>query len=258
MTGVHSRVDDDGVAVVTLDRPQARNALDWAAWESLGGQLAELDRDDVRAVVLTGGDRWFSAGGDVTSMGSNPGQGVTAPAARVRLVHRVVRALTTCRAPVIAAVEGFAVGAAWGLVLSCDLVVASREAFFAAPFAQRALVADAGLARSLSRHLGHQRAAELLLLGERLPAARAHELGLVNRLVAPGEATDSALALARQLAAGPADAIRLTTSLLRRAPDRTLDDFLDDEHLAVALNGHSPDLAEGRQAFLEKRPPRFR
>lgn len=258
MTGVLSRVEDDGVAVVTLDRPQARNALDWAAWESLGRQLTELDRDDVRAVVLTGGDRWFSAGGDVSSMGSSPGVGVTAPAARVRLAHRAVRALAACRVPVIAAVEGFAIGAAWGLVMTCDLVVASREAFFAAPFAQRALVADAGLAWSLSRQLGHQRAAELLLNGERLPAVRAHELGLVNRLVPAGEAGGVALTLARGLAAGPADAIALTTSLLRRAPAQTLDDFLEAEHLAVALNGHSPDLVEGRQAFLEKRPPRFR
>ncbi len=258
MTGVHSRVDDDGVAVITLDRPQARNALDWEAWESLGRLLTDLDRDDVRAVVLTGGDRWFSAGGDVTSMGSRPASGVTAPAARVRLAHRVVRALTGCRAPVVAAVEGFAIGAAWGLVLACDLVVASREAFFAAPFAQRALVADAGLAWSLSRHVGHQRAAELLLVGERLPAVRAHELGLVTRLVEPGEAGQQALALARGLAAGPADAIQLTKALLCRAPALTLDSFLDEEHVHVALNGHSPDVAEGRQAFLDKRPPRFR
>ncbi|WNV76639.1 enoyl-CoA hydratase/isomerase family protein [Geodermatophilus sp. DSM 44513] len=258
MTGVHGRVGDDGVAVVTIDRPQARNALDWDAWESLGRLVAELDRDDVRAVVLTGGDRWFSAGGDVTSMGSRQGSGVTGPAARVRLAHRVVRALTGCRAPVVAAVEGFAIGAAWGLVLACDLVVASREAFFLAPFAQRALVADAGLAWSLSRHVGHQRAAELLLVGARLPAVRAQELGLVNRVVEPGEAGEQALELARGLAAGPADAVQLTKALLCRAPQLSLDSFLDEEHVHVALNGHSPDVAEGRQTFLDKRPPRFR
>jgi 2-(1,2-epoxy-1,2-dihydrophenyl)acetyl-CoA isomerase len=258
VSGVHSRVGDDGVAVVTLDRPQVRNALDREAWESLGRLLVELDRDDVRAVVLTGGNRWFSAGGDVSSMGSYQGDGVTAPAARVRLAQRVVRALVDCRAPVIASVEGFAIGAAWGLVLSCDLVVASREAFFAAPFAQRALVADAGLAWSLSRHVGHQRAAELLLLGQRLPAVAAHEQGLVSVLVEPGEAEQHSLALARRIAEGPADAIRLIKSLLCRAPALSLDAFLDEEYVHVALNGHSPDVAEGRQAFLDKRPPRFR
>lgn len=258
MSGVHSRLGDDGVAVVTLDRAEVRNALDWETWESLGRLLTDLDRDGVRAVVLTGGDRWFSAGGDVASMGANPGGGVTAPAARLRMGHRVVRALVASRAPVVAAVEGFAVGAAWGLVAACDLVVSSRDAFFAAPFAQRALVADAGLAWALSRHIGHQRAAELLFLGERLPAVRAHELGLVNRLVEPGAAVEEALALARRLAAGPADALQLTKALLCRAPALSLDTFLDEEHVHVALNGHSPDVAEGRQAFLDKRPPRFR
>lgn len=257
MTGVRSEVGPDGVAVVTLDRPEVRNALDWAAWEALGRLVGELDREDVRAVVLTGGDRWFSAGGDVASMGSY-GEGVEAPAARVRLAQRAVRAIAGCPAPVVASVEGFAVGAAWGLVLVCDLVVCSTDAFFSAPFTQRALIADAGLAWSLSRRLGHQRAAELLLLGERLPAAAAHELGLVSRLAAPGEAHRTALDLARTLAAAPADAVRLNKSLLRRAPALSLDAFLDEEHLHVALNGHSRDVAEGRQAFLEKRAPLWR
>jgi len=256
-TGVRTEVGDDGVAVVTLDRPEVRNSLDWDAWESLGRLVAELDRDDVRAVVLTGGDRWFSAGGDVATMGSY-GDAVTSPAARVRLAQRAVGALAGCRAPVVASVEGFAVGAAWGLVLACDLVVCSREAFFAAPFSQRALVADAGLAWWLSRRIGHLRAAELLLVGERLSAEAALQLGLVSRLVPPGEARRHALELAGQLAAGPADAVRLNKALLRRAPGLSLDAFLDEEYLHVALNGHSPDVSEGRQAFLDKRPPRWR
>lgn len=257
MTGVRSEVRPDGVAVVTLDRPRVRNALDWDAWQALGRLIDELDRDDVRAVVLTGGDQWFSAGGDVSSMGRH-GAGVTSPAARVRLAERAVRAITTCRAPVVAAVEGFAVGAAWGLVLACDLVVCSRGAYFSAPFAQRALVADAGLAWSLSRRLGHHRSAELLLLGERLSAETAHEAGLVSRLVAPGEAGHSALELAQRLASGPADAVQLNKALLRRAASLSLGAFLDDEYLHVALNGHSSDVAEGRDAFMAKREPRWR
>jgi 2-(1,2-epoxy-1,2-dihydrophenyl)acetyl-CoA isomerase len=257
VTGVRTRVED-GIAVVTLDRPEVRNAMDRAAWEALALAVEECDRDDVRAVVLTGGDRWFSAGGDVSSMGQETDGGVAAPAARLRIAHRAVRALTRSRVPVVASVEGFAIGAGWGLVLACDLVVASREAFFAAPFNQRGLVADAGLAWALSRHLGHQRAAELLLFGEPLPAPRAHELGLVNRLTEPGRAGEQALALAARLAAGAADAVRLTKGLLGRAPTSSLDAFLDDEYVHVALNGHGPDVAEGRQAFLDKRPPRFR
>jgi 2-(1,2-epoxy-1,2-dihydrophenyl)acetyl-CoA isomerase len=256
VSGISSELHPDGVAIVRLDRPDVRNAFDAAAWEGLADALVALDRAEARAIVLTGGPEVFSSGGDVRSMGAE-GDRVDAPAWRIRLAHRAVRAVARLRAPVVASVEGYAVGAAWGVVLVCDLVVASRSAFFAAPFAQRALVADAGLAWSLSRRVGHHRAAELLLLGERLPAVEAHAHGLVTRLVEPGTADEHALALAGQLASGAADAAMLTKALLTRAAALSLDAFLDDEAALVALNGYSRDVAEGRQAFLEKRPPRF-
>jgi 2-(1,2-epoxy-1,2-dihydrophenyl)acetyl-CoA isomerase len=257
MSGISSEVLDGGVAVIRIDRPKVRNALDAEAWQQLAGQLHALGRDEVRVVVLTGGPNGFSAGGDVRSMGAQ-GDRVDAPAWRVRLAQRAVHAIAATRVPVVASVEGYAVGAAWGLVLACDVVVASSDAFFAAPFVQRGLVADAGLAWALSRHVGHQRAAEILLLGERLPAAVARENGLVTRVVDPGTADEHALELAGQLAGGPVDALMLTKALLRRAPALPLEAFLEDEAALVALNGHSPDVSEGRQAFLEKRSPRFR
>lgn len=256
MSGITSTLGDDGVAVVTIDRPEVCNALDWDAWQALADAFVHLDRDEVRAAVLTGGDERFSAGGDVKTMGAVGGR-VTGTAARVRLAQRAVRGIVACRAPVIASVEGFALGAAWGLVLACDLVVASRDAFFAAPFAQRALVADAGLGWSLPRRLGQQRAARLLLLGERLPAEEAHTLGLVTHLADPGQALPDSLEVAGHLAAGPADSIALTKSLLHRGGHLSLDTYLDEEHLACALNGHGRDAAESRAAFLEKRAPRF-
>ncbi len=131
-------------------------------------------------------------------------------------------------------------------------MVASRDAFFAAPFAapfaQRALVADAGLGWSLPRRLGQQRAARLLLLGERLPAEEAHTLGLVTHLADPGQALPDSLEVAGHLAAGPADSIALTKSPLHRGGHLSLDTYLDEEHLACALNGHGRDAAESRAA----------
>lgn len=263
-TGAHAVTDvvgvetrEDGVAVVTMQRPAVRNALDREAWSALGEAFRALSRDGVRAVVFTGGDQWFSSGGDVTTMRLT-GDRVTDAGARVRLAEDVVRAIVECSAPVVAAVEGFAVGAAWGLVLACDVVVASRSSFFMAPFIQRGFIADAGLAWALPRRLGHQKAAGLLLLGERLPAPEAAELGLVSRLVEQGNAQQEALAVAAALAAGPQDSITLTKRLLHQAQDMSLDAFLDVEHLTVGLNAHGRDAAEGHRAFVEKRSPRFR
>ncbi len=256
MNGITSILRDDGVAVVTIDRPDVRNALDWDAWQALGDAFVDLDRDEVRAVVLTGGNEWFSAGGDVKTMGV-VGERVTGTGARVRLAQRVVRGIVGCRAPVIASVEGFALGAAWGLVLACDLVFASRTTFFAAPFVQRALVADAGLGWSLPRQLGQQRAARLLLLGEQLTAEEAHALGLVTHLTDSAQSLSESLKIAGQLAAGPTDSLALTKALFHRGSYLSLDDYLDEEHLACALNGYGRDALEGRAAFLEKRAPRF-
>jgi 2-(1,2-epoxy-1,2-dihydrophenyl)acetyl-CoA isomerase len=248
--------DDGGVATVSINRPAVRNALDWDAWEHLGEAFFQLDQDDVRAVVLRGEGTCFSAGGDVTTMGAQSNR-VMAPAARLRLVHRVVRSVATCRAPVIAAVEGFAVGAAWGVAITCDIVIAARDAFFLAPFGDRGLVADAGLAWSLPRRTGHQRAARLLLLAERLPAEEAHTLGLVTRLSEPGGAYQDAVDVAQRIARGPSDSLALTKALMHRGAHLSLDAFLHEEHTSVALNGHGPDAQEGKRAFMEKRAPDF-
>ncbi|MGH9022829.1 MAG: enoyl-CoA hydratase/isomerase family protein, partial [Acidimicrobiia bacterium] len=169
-----------------------------------------------------------------------------------------VLALHGCSKPTVAAVEGFAVGAGWSLVLACDLVVAAEGSFFAAPFLSRGLLPDAGAGWFLPRALGPHRAAEFLFLGDRLTAERAAELGLVNRLVEPGRALEEALDLATRLADGPPNALGLAKGLLRSGQSPSLQAFLEAELLAVALNSHGSEVAEGRSAFLERREPRFR
>lgn len=247
----------DGVVVLSIDRPGSRNALDWETWRQLLAALEESEADDaVRAVVLTGAGGCFSAGGDMKSSPAAGGD-VFAPSARLRLGHRVVRALYHLSKPTVAAVEGFALGAGWSLALAADVVVSADDAFFAAPFVQRGLVPDAGAAWFLARRAGHHVAAEIIFTGQRLPASRAAAAGLVSRLVPPHRALPEAMDLAAVLAGGPADALGLAKRLLHHAAGADLDDFLDTELIAAALNSYGPDAAEGRAAFVEKREPRF-
>lgn len=246
----------EGVVVVTLDRPDQRNALGWQAWADLNEALTRVrDDDTARVLVLTGEGGCFSAGGDVKSSPER-GQGVAAPAARLSEAHRAVTTLSRLPIPTIAAVEGFAVGVGWSLVLACDLVVAAEDAFFAAPFVQRGLIPDGGMALLLTRAVGRQHALALLMLGERVPAPEAASMRLVNRLTAPGEALDTALDLADRLRSGAPDALMLTKRMVRAA-DPDLDRFLDAEWLAVALALQGEEAAEGRSAFAEKRSPDF-
>lgn len=244
------------VAVVTLQRPDHRNAIGWQTWAELDAALGEASADGgTRALVLTGAAGCFSAGGDVKTSPSR-GEGIGAPSARLSVGHRVVTRLMRLPVPTIAAVEGFAVGVAWSLVLCCDLVVAAEDAFFAAPFTQRGLAPDGGLAWFLTRSLGRNRAAELLMLGDRLPAPAAAAAGLVNRVVPPGNALDTAVELARRLITGAPDALMLTKRMIRAA-DPELDRFLDVEWFAATLALHGPEAVEGRAAFAEKRPADF-
>jgi 2-(1,2-epoxy-1,2-dihydrophenyl)acetyl-CoA isomerase len=249
--------DESGVVVITIDRPAVRNALADETLLELDDAFARCADDDaVAAVVLTGAGAAFCAGGDLRAP-RRSGHGALGPAWRIARAERAVLTLATMRKPTIAAVEGPAVGAGWGLAQACDLVVAARDAFFAAPFVLRGLVPDGGTAWFLTQALGRHRASELLLLGERLSAPDAAQAGLVNRLVEPGTALDSALELARRLAAGPADALAFAKFLVRRSTTSGLESVLEDELASAALNLHGPDSLEGRRAFAEKRAPAF-
>lgn len=255
----HVLVDNrDGVVTLQFDRPDVRNALDLQTWAELGDALTNAaDDPQARAIVLSGGDTSFSAGGDLNSM-PRPGRRLMAPADRLTAAHSVLTKIAAIRVPVVAAVERYGIGAAWSLALACDLVVAGEQAFFQAPFASRGLIADSGAGWHLSRRLGHQRAARYLLLGERMTAQTAYELGLVSHLTTDGVVTAKARTLAGILADGPGESNALTKSLIRRAGSLTLADYLETERVAFALAAHGRDAHEGLTAFFEKREPCFR
>jgi enoyl-CoA hydratase/carnithine racemase len=246
--------DRDAARVLTLNRPEARNAVDIPMRRLL---LAELRRaaDDpaVRAIVLTGAGRTFSAGGDVRSM-----EGAAPEDVRARLdpLHEAVRLIATCGTPVIAAVEGAAAGLGVSLAAVCDHVVAAEDARFVAAFGKVGLVADGGLLWTLPRRVGMGRAKEMLVFGRTVPAPRAYEIGLADSLAPPGGALDAALGLAAESAALAPLSVAAAKRLLACTdlePDGLLEAELEEQ---TALFG-SADFAEGRAAFAERRPPRF-
>ena len=246
-----------GVATIVLSRPKARNALGWSMWQGLHQAVVEVAGDsEVRAVVLTGAGGVFSAGGDLRTSPAR-GSGALSPVARLELGQQVVSMLYRLPKPTIAAVEGFAVGVGWSLVLACDLVISANDAFFSAPFTERGLVPDGGAAWLLVRRLGHHRAASAVLLGERLSATAAAQQGIVSRLVDPGMAEAEAVASAALLANRSGDALRLAKDLMREAPEVSFDGFLGRELLAAALAAGGPDAKEGRAAFAQGRVPRY-
>ena len=249
----------DVVRVITLDGPKRRNALATSTVEDLDAAISTaFDDDGVRAIVLTGAGGFFCAGADLKSPRAN-GKGVGAPASRLSRIHHILDMLHRRPKPVVAAVEGGAVGVGWSFVLACDFTIAAQDAYFLAPFTERGLVPDGGIAWFLSRAIGRQRAAFLLMLGERLHAAEALGLGLVNEIVPPGEALSIAVEMAQALALAAPDATALTKMLLGAAESSaSYRDFLDHEWVTAALALHGPDAAEGLLAFVERRRPDFR
>lgn len=248
---------DEAVVTVILNRPQARNALDLTMRQALDDALAQLADDPaVRVLVLRGAGEHFCAGGDVklmqaARMSAAEGQ------ARVAALNRAVRRLVRFRAPTIAMVDGFAVGAGSNLAIACDLVVASTRARFGEVFARLGLIPDGGGVYLLPRRIGLARAKELAFTAEVLDAEAAARIGLVNRVVAPEALEAETRALARQIAEGPPRALSLAKALLDRSLELDLDTALEWEALAQGLLIDSADHREGLAAFFERRRPRF-
>ena len=246
-----------GLALIRIDRPERRNALDLDTWLALERCIVKLEQEDAfRVAILCGGGGVFSAGGDVRAP-IRMGTGVAAPAGRLRHSHRVLQRLRACSKPVIAAVEGYALGMGFSIALACDAVVAGSSSRFAAPHAQRGLVPDGGIVWSLVRALGKAGATRVLLLGGSLTAEEARAAGLVYDVVDDGTAERAAAELARELLDGPSDVIELTRRLIRGADESTYEAFLREEFVAVALNMYGADAAEGLDAFAARRAPDF-
>ena len=242
---------DGATSVLTLDYPERRNALAIPMRERLASAFDRIEADAaVRAVVVTGRGGTFCAGGDIAGMDSPT---LAAGRERFRLTHGLVRLIAHCGKPVIAAVEGWCVGAGLSLACLCDTVVASEEARFMAGFGKIGLVADLGLLHTLPLRVGQGRARQILLYGEALDARAAERIGLVDHLASPGDALDAALARARTLH----DAAPLPIALTKQFLIQGLDAALDWEREVQSALFQTADHAEGKAAFLSKRPPRF-
>jgi enoyl-CoA hydratase/carnithine racemase len=241
---------DGNVFVVTLNRPEKRNALDAAHAGAIDEAFDEFDRDqELRVAVLAGTADCFCSGADIAARVK--GEQIMTERGLAGFTHR------DRAKPVIAAVEGVAYGGGFELVLACDLVVASRGARFAMPEVKRGFVPAAGGAYRLGWALPGTTALELLLTGDPLPAERAHAYGLVTRLAEPGSALAAAVELARVIAGNAPLAVQSLRKITQAA--RTLTDteamaLLTEEYAALR---QTRDYREGPRAFLEKRPPRW-
>jgi len=239
---------------VTIDRPGAANAIDLGTAQALSIAFDELERDEqVWAVVLIGaGDRVFCAGMDLKAVAAGEADAINkVPGGFGGLVRRVFAK------PLIAAVNGAALGGGFELVLACDLVVASSRARFGLPEVTRGLIAASGGALRLTRRVPPVVALELLMTGEPVDARRAHELGLVNRVVSPENVLPEALAMAEAICANGPLAVRASKALARRMLSGDEEDGwrLNAQLTAAVMN--SADAAEGARAAEEKRPPRW-
>jgi enoyl-CoA hydratase/carnithine racemase len=240
--------------VVTLNRPDKRNALDLVMRAAIAKSIGSLDADtQVRAIVITGGDAVFAAGADLNLLVDKGAQDV----ADIDL-GQYWAPVANCRKPVIAAVSGFALGAGCELALMCDFVVADPSARFGQPELAVGIMPGAGGTQRLVRTLGKQVASLLLLTGEQLTGERAFQLGLVADLAQPGQALDRAVELAKKAARMPPKAVAATRRVLRQGVDLPLEAALALEHREFLLLFDTADKTEGMRAFLDKRKPEFK
>jgi 2-(1,2-epoxy-1,2-dihydrophenyl)acetyl-CoA isomerase len=257
-------VDSGGIRRITMNRPEAANALRPQDRDALLAALTDADGDaGVRVVVLAAMGRHFCAGADVKALaGSRATGGEKRVGDAMRKImdgaQRLIAAVLDCGKPVIAVVQGPAAGIGAHLAYAADLVVASEEATFVESFVRRGLVMDGGGAYLLPRRTGMQMAKELAFFGDTLPATQALALGLVNRVVPAAELTATADALAERLALAPTSAIALTKKLLNGSPDTDRAGAFLAEGMAQELQSHAHDSTEGIRSFVERREPEYR
>ncbi|PVC99303.1 enoyl-CoA hydratase-related protein [Streptomyces sp. CS014] len=251
---------DGGVSWITLNRPEAMNAVTWDQRERIISLLTDASADPaVRAVVLTATGRGFCAGADLRGAPAQARERVPGDVSRtIRLgAQRLIAAVLDCEKPVIAAVNGTAAGIGAHLAFACDLVLAADTAKFIEVFVRRGLVPDGGGAYLLPRLVGPQRAKELMFFGDALSAADAEQMGLVNRTVPEGELSALAAAWAGRLAAGPTRALALTKQLVNASLDGDRAAAFAAEAATQEINMVTRDAAEGVAAFVERRSPTY-
>ncbi len=249
---------EGAVLILTNNNPAARNALSPEFYAGLTAALHAATGDPtVGAIVLTGEGGHFCSGGDLRQLAKR--RELPLPERRLKLegLHNMIRAVRDCPKPVITAVEGAAAGAGLSLALAGDMLVAAKNAVFSVAYVKVGLTPDGGATALLAEFVSRQVLTELCLTGERVSGERMHQLGVVNRLTEPGQALETALALAQQVAAGPELANARIKHLCRLAPRNTLEQQLDLEALYMPLSQETEESREGINAFLEKRTPDY-
>ena len=252
----------DRVAVITLNRPEARNALSDHLTPALRRMIKQCGDDpNVGALLITGAGTAFCAGGDVKGMGSNSNKTEMTFEERVADLRTKQRTLTgalvAVRKPTVAALPGPAAGAGMALALACDIRIAAESAIMSTGYARVGLTGDYGIAWLLTRLVGTSRARELMFLSERIDARRCEMLGLVNRVVADAELRENAFALAKSLAEGPSIALARIKDNLDHAVSANFLDSMDHEAENMVRSARTTDHKEAVRAFIDKRKPVF-
>ncbi|WP_030923883.1 crotonase/enoyl-CoA hydratase family protein [Streptosporangium amethystogenes] len=243
---------DDGVAVITINRPKARNAINGTVARGVAAALDELEeRKDVAAYVLTGAGGTFCSGMDLKGFLSGD-----FPVVEGRGFGGVAE--TPPKKPLIAAVEGYALAGGCELALACDIIIASEEAKFGLPEPKRGLVAGAGGVMRLPRRIPYHIAMEIALTGDHFPASRLYEVGLVNHITPVGEALAKAVELAKRIAANAPMALAATKRVIVESADWSLDEMFRKQGEIINPVFGSKDAMEGAAAFAEKRAPQWK
>ena len=243
----------EGVVLLRINRPEARNALNLAVRKLLAKHLAELGEDTTtRAIVLTGNEKSFAAGADIKEM---------AEAGTIEMlqrgVHKLWRAIAGCPKPVIAAVSGYALGGGCELAMTCDIIVAGESARFGQPEVNIGIIPGGGGTQRLPRAVGKYKAMKYILTGEQFSSKEALDMGLVSEVVPDPEVEGRAIDLARQIAALPPLAIQLAKEAVLAGMEAPLSSALALETKSLQILFSSQDQKEGMRAFIEKRKPKF-
>ncbi len=249
---------DGGVLTITLNRPESFNACNEQLTTDLQAALREAERNrDVRAIILTGAGKAFCSGQDLKEA-PEPGTRRSLADSLQRRYNPIIRKLTTMPKPIIAALNGVAAGAGCSIALACDLRIAAEGATLLQAFVNIGLVPDSGSSFLLARMVGYSRAFEIATLGEKISAAKALELGLVNTVVPAESLMAETRTIAERYAAGPTRAYGYIKKMLHRAASTSLDEALDYEVFMQEAAGRTSDYAEGVKSFVEKRKPAFK
>jgi enoyl-CoA hydratase/carnithine racemase len=245
--------------VLTLSNPEQRNALGPEMYAAGVEAITAADGNpDVRSIIITGEGSNFCAGGNLQRLLGNRQLPPQVQADSLEGLNSWIESVRTCSRPVIAAVEGACAGAGFSLALACDFLLATQQSVFVMAYANIGLSPDGGGSWNLSRSVPRATAMQLMMLGERIDAERLHQLGLVNRVTEPGQALSEALAMAEKLNTKAPNALASIKELANEAVQQSLSQQLQLERGHFVRNLHHPNAGEGIQAFLDKRPARYR